>query len=238
MFARPDASAVIARIAEIGGLIREDWNGYNVLHAAAARVGALDLGFLPKSGGASFGEILRLADEGDIDVVYNLGADEFDASKLAKPFVIYQGHHGDAGAQHADVIFPGASFAEQSGVFVNTEGRAQMALRAHFPYGEAREDWAIIRALSDRLGGPLPYDDLFELRRAMIVDAPSLGRIGQVSAPEPFDLNAIGRPGPIGDAPFRSPIRDYYLTNAIARASRTMAECSAALSPGLRVAAE
>jgi NADH-quinone oxidoreductase subunit G len=236
--ARRDARAVIARIAAIPGLVRDGWNGYNVLHTAASRVAALDLGFVPKAGGFSFHQILDAAENGEIDVVYNLGADEFDANRLARPFVIYQGHHGDAGAKHADAIFPGASYVEQSGLYANLEGRAQMAHRAHFPFGEAREDWAIIRALSDRLGKTLAYDDLFALRQAMIADAPVLGRIGAAPASAPFDLAALGAAGPIDDAPFTTSIHDYYFTNPVARASRTMAECSAAQSPALRVAAE
>ncbi|HBS32571.1 MAG TPA: NADH-quinone oxidoreductase subunit G, partial [Parvularcula sp.] len=165
------------------------------------------------------------------------GCDEFDTAKLKRAFVIYQGHHGDAGAHHADVIFPGAAYVEQSGVYVNLEGRPQMTARAHFPYGEAREDWAIIRALSDYLGRTLPYDDLFALRQAMIADAPQLGRIGRRPEPAPLDLSRLGVKGAPSAEPFRSPVRDYYLTNPVARASKTMAECSAAISGGLKVAA-
>ncbi len=240
--ARPDGAAVLAAIAALAreaDVVRDGWNGFNVLHTAAARVAALDLGFLPKAGGRDFAGILEGAGTGAIDVVYNLGCDEFDPLKLNGAFVIYQGHHGDAGARHADVIFPGASYVEQSGVFANTEGRAQIASRAHFPFGEAREDWAIIRALSDRLAMTLPYDDLFTLRQAMIADAPALGRIDQGPAGDAaLDLATVGVKGALSVEPFRSTVRDFYLTNPVARASRTMAECSAELSGAAKRAAE
>jgi len=177
----------------------------------------------------------------EIDLVYNLGADEFDQSKLDGAFVIYQGHHGDAGARNADIIFPGAAYTEQSAIYVNTEGRAQLANRAVFPPGEAREDWAILRAFAERVGATPRYDDLFALRQAMIEDAPSLGRIDHIGAEEgapPFDLSKIGRAGHMNDAAFVSPVRDYYLTNVVARASKTMAECSAAARGSALQAAE
>ncbi|MFN0024293.1 MAG: NADH-quinone oxidoreductase subunit NuoG [Parvularculaceae bacterium] len=238
---RADGAAVLADVAAMAaaaGVVKDGWNGFNVLHTAAARVAALDLQFLPKAGGRDFAGIVKGASEGAIDVVYNLGCDEFDAGKLAGAFVIYQGHHGDAGARFADVILPGASYVEQSGIYVNTEGRAQMTARAHFPFGEAREDWAILRALSDKIGKTLPYDDLFALRLAVVADAPALGRIGQRPKEDVFDLAKLGVKGALSAAPFRSPIRDYYLTNPVARASKTMAECSAALSGAFKIAAE
>jgi NADH-quinone oxidoreductase subunit G len=240
--ARSDGPAILAEIAALAqaaGVVKDGWNGFNILHAAAARVAALDLNFLPRAGGRDFAGILKGVEEKAIDVVYNLGCDEFDAARLKNAFVVYQGHHGDAGARGADVIFPGASYVEQSGVYANTEGRAQIAGRAHFPFGEAREDWAIIRALSDRLGKTLPYDDLFALRQAMIAEAPALGRIDQgPSGAAPLDLAKVGVKGPVSAEPFRSPIKDFYLTNPIARASKTMAECSAELSAATRLAAE
>jgi len=240
--ARADGAAILAEIAAIAaaaGVVKEGWNGFNVLHGAASRVAGLDLNFLPKAGGLDFAGILASAEADDIRLVYNLGCDEFNTAKLKRAFVIYQGSHGDVGAAAADVIFPSASYVEQSGVYANTEGRAQMAHRATFPPGEAREDWAIIRALSGRIGKALPYDDLFALRRAMIHDAPALGRINQgPSGAAPLDLAKIGVKGSIRPAPFRSPVRDYYLTNPIARASKTMAECSAARSAAMSVAAE
>ncbi|NOX94939.1 MAG: NADH-quinone oxidoreductase subunit G, partial [Alphaproteobacteria bacterium] len=199
--ARQDGGAILslaASLADKTGVVRGDWNGFNVLHNAASRVGALGLGFLPGEGGKDFAGIINACGDHEVDVVYNLGADEFDTKKLNGAFVIYQGHHGDAGARNADVIFPGAAYTEQSAIYVNTEGRAQMANRASFPPGEAREDWAIIRALSDRIGKTLPYDDLFALRRAMIEDAPSLGRIDQLGSEETrFDMSRVGTAGTV-----------------------------------------
>ena len=240
--ARKDGAAILAEIARIAGdagVVRDGWNGFNVLHLAASRVAALDLGFLPKAGGRDFAGIVKGAEERAIDVVYNLGCDEFDASRLSGAFVIYQGHHGDIGARHADVIFPGAAYVEQNGVYANTEGRAQLANRAHFPFGEAREDWAIIRALSDRIGKALPYDDMLALRRAMIAEAPALGRIDQKpDSGAPLDLLKVGVKGAISSELFRSPVRDFYMTNPVARASKTMAECSAAMAGAAKMAAE
>jgi NADH-quinone oxidoreductase subunit G len=238
--ARPDGGAILratARLAEAVGAVRDDWNGFNVLHTAAARVGALDLGFLPQAGGRDLAGILEGCARREIDVVYNLGADELDPSRFRGAFVIYQGHHGDAGARYADVIFPGAAYTEQTGIFVNMEGRAQLANRAAFPPGDAREDWAILRALSEKLGRALPYDDLSSLRRDMFASVPSLGRLGEVGARSTFDAGKIGSAGDVRAEPFASPIRDYYLTNPIARASKTMSECSAAAA-GRRMAAE
>ena len=210
-----------------------------MLHTAAGRVGALDLKFLPGAGGKDFAGILDACGAREIEVVYNLGADEFDPKRLDGAFVVYQGSHGDAGARHADVILPGAAYTEQNAIYVNTEGRAQMANRASFPPGEAREDWAIIRALSDRIGKTLPYDDMFALRQAMLADAPSLGRIDQIGdAENRFDANSVGAAGSLGSAPFVSPVSDYYLTNPITRASKTMAECSAVMRGANKVAAE
>ncbi len=240
--AREDGAAILAETAKLAkavGAVSDEWNGFNVLHAAASRVAALDLGFLPQNGGRDFAAILAGCEARDIDVVYNLGADEFDHKRLDGAFVIYQGHHGDAGARHADVILPGAAYTEQSGVYANTEGRAQMGARALFPPGEAREDWAILRALSAHAGKTLPYDDLFALRQAMIEDAPALGRLDQLDADEtPFDLTEVGAAGAVDPSPFVSAVSDYYLTNPVARASETMAECSAAMSGAAKIAAE
>ena len=152
--ARPDGAAVLAAawgIASRTGALTAEWHGFNVLHTAAARVGALDLGFLPGPNGKSVDAMM------DLDVLWLLGADEFDTKKIgAGTFVIYQGHHGDAGAARADVILPGAAYTEKPGTYVNTEGRVQRGFMATHPPGEAREDWKIIRALSARLGHTLP----------------------------------------------------------------------------------
>jgi NADH-quinone oxidoreductase subunit G len=223
--ARSDGAAVLAAAAKLAGdlkAVRDDWNGFNVLHTAASRVGGLDMGFLPKAGGKSTSEML----EGGVDILFLLGADEIDISGLGKAFVVYLGSHGDAGAGRADVVLPGAAYTEKSGLYVNTEGRVQMANRAVFPKGEAREDWAIIRALGEQLGVKLPYDTLDQLRAKLMADHPTFGRIDYVG-PEPLDLKAVGAKGTLSDAAFVSAVGDFYLTNPIARASVTMAECSA-----------
>src|SRR5204863_4711437 len=139
-------------------MLRDGWNGFNVLHTAAARVAGLDLGFVPGNGGRDVTGILKGAATGDVGLVYLLGADELDMGALGSAFVVYQGHHGDAGANRADVILPGAAYTEKSGTWVNTEGRVQRGQRAVFPPGEAREDWAIVRALADAVGVKLPFD--------------------------------------------------------------------------------
>jgi NADH-quinone oxidoreductase subunit G len=225
--ARKDGTAVLAnaiRIARAAGAVREDWNGFGVLHMAAARAGGLDLGLVPGAGGRDVEAILDGASRGEIDAVYLLGADEIDMSRLGKAFVIYQGTHGDAGAHRADVILPGAAYTEKSGTYVNTEGRVQRGERAVFPPGDAREDWTILRALSGVLGLTLPYDRLEQLREAMEADAPHFARIDEIApAGELPDLPS----GEMDMAAFDTPIRDFYLTNPIARASKVMADCSA-----------
>ena len=239
---RSDSAAVLAagkKLAQECGAFNNDWNGFNILHSAASRVGALDLGFLPGESGRDFNGILDAAASGDIDVVFNLGADEFDAQKLNAAFVIYQGHHGDAGARFADVIFPSAAYTEQNAIFVNTEGRAQLANRAVNPPGLAREDWAIIRAFSDYIENSLPYDDLATLRAAMFEDAPTLGRLNHISTGAGFSISPDDTDvGAFSSDAFVSAIGDYYLTNAIARASQTMAECSLAANGIEKIAAE
>jgi NADH-quinone oxidoreductase subunit G len=228
---RPDGAGVLALAAQAAlklGAVREGWNGFNVLHHAAGRVGGLDVCALPGPGGKSTREILEGAREGDIDVVYLFGADEIDGSDLGDAFVIYQGSHGDAGAHRADVILPGAAYPEKSGIYVNTEGRPQLAQRATFPPGEAREDWAILRALSEALGHTQPWNSIDELRADLFRAAPHLARLNQITPADPAGISelAAGSAG-VTHQPFVSPIADFYLTNPIARASRTMAQCSA-----------
>jgi NADH-quinone oxidoreductase subunit G len=202
--------------------VKEGWNGYGFLHAAAARPGALDLGFVPGPGGLSAPD---MAKSGALDLVFLLGADEIDIPPGA--FVVYLGTHGDRGAHRADVILPGAAYPEKSGIYVNTEGRVQMAGRAAFPPGDAREDWAILRALSDRLGHKLPYDSLSGLRQALFRAYPHLGRIDQIAPGDSGDIARLAARGGAPDkAPFVLPVDDFYLTNPIARASAVMAECS------------
>jgi NADH-quinone oxidoreductase subunit G len=223
---RADGAAIAAAghaIAKATGMISGDWNGFNVLHSAAGRVGALDVGFVPGEGGKTTQGILDGAAAGGIEVVYLLAADEIDTVKLKKAFVIYQGHHGDAAAHIADVILPGAAYTEKNGTYVNTEGRAQLGQRAIFPPGDAREDWSIIRALSDHLGHTLPYNSLEELRGKLRDVSPVFTHIDEVVA---ADWDAFGTAGPIEAKPFTYPIPNYYQTDPISRASKTMALCT------------
>ena len=237
--ARADGAAVLKAAADVAtafGVVREGWNGWNVLHTAAARVGGLDLGFTPGEGGKTAAEMVR---KGALDVLFLLGADEIDVSK-SDAFTVYLGTHGDAGAHKADVILPGAAYTEKAGLYVNTEGRVQRGERASFPKGEAKEDWAILRALSDRLGATLPYDTLDQLRTRLFADHPTFGQIDLApgSIPTTFDLDALGAAGDVSDTPLASPIKAFHLTNPIARASVTMAECAAVVSGAAKIAAE
>jgi NADH-quinone oxidoreductase subunit G len=224
--ARRDGAAVAALAAKAAialGAVGESWNGYSVLHTAAARVGALDLGFVPEAGGL---DAMRMAERSALDLLFLLGADEIDIAPGA--FVVYIGTHGDNGAHRADVILPGAAYPEKSGLYVNTEGRVQLANRASFPPGEAREDWAIFRALSEVLGHRLPYDSLRQLRAALFAAHPHLARIDAITPGDPADIRRLAeRTASPETTPFRSAVRDFYLTNPIARASAVMAECSA-----------
>jgi NADH-quinone oxidoreductase subunit G len=224
--ARPDGAQVLGAarsIAESCGLVRDDWNGFNVLQSAAARVGGLDLGFVPGPGGRDVAGILAGCKSGDVEVLYLLGADEIDSSDLGAAFVIYQGHHGDRGARRADVVLPGAAYTEKDGTYINTEGRVQLARRAVFPPGEAREDWKILRALSGAIGRPLQFDTLGELRRSMRKAHPTLAEVDLVTR---ATWETFGEPGPVASAPFEYPIEDFYRTDPISRASQTMARCS------------
>ena len=221
---RADGAAILsaaANVALTAGVVKDGWNGLNVLHTAASRVGGLDIGFVPGQGGGEAAAMLT----GGVDVLYLLGADEIDLSRLGSAFVVYQGTHGDAGAHRADVILPAAAYTEKSATYVNMEGRAQMTVRAVFPPGEAKEDWAIVRALSAEAGQTLPYDSMAELRAALYQLAPHLAALGTVMATSGASLVARAS-GPISREPLRPAITDFYLTNPIARASRTMAECS------------
>jgi NADH-quinone oxidoreductase subunit G len=224
--ARPDGAAVAALAAKAAielGAVKEGWNGFCVLHTAASRVGAMELGFVPGEDGLNTS---AMSSSNALDVLFLLGADEIEFP--AGAFVVYIGSHGDNGAHRADVILPGAAYPEKSGIYVNTEGRVQMASRATFPPGEAREEWAIFRALSDVLGVKLPYDSLAALRQALFAAHPHLARIGQVMPSGPSDVRQLSMVGgPIDKAPFTAAIDDFYLTNPIARASAIMGECSA-----------
>ncbi|TQS72419.1 NADH-quinone oxidoreductase subunit G [Rhodobacteraceae bacterium] len=206
-----DGEAVLAAVMATGAKLL-------VLHTAASRVGAMDVGAVTDGG------LLGAID--GAQVIYNLGADEVDITPAAEggPFVIYQGSHGDRGANRADVILPAAAYTEEQGLFVNTEGRPQLAFRAGFPPGEAKENWAILRALSAEMNAVLPWDTLAGLRRAMVAAVPHLARVDEVIENEwqPLETRELGK------ASFRPAIRDHYLTNPVARASVLMAQLSAA----------
>ena len=235
--ARPDGGAVLhlgRTVAQNLGMVRDDWNGFNVLHRAAARVAGLDMGFVPGDGGRDMAGILDGAAGGEIEAVYLLGADEIDMGRLGPsggdgPFVIYQGHHGDAGAHRADVVLPGAAYTEKNGTYVNTEGRVQLARLAAFPPGDAREDWTILRALSAALGQALPYDNLGQVRQRLIEVNPVFAAIDQI---EPAPWGAFGAAGEIDPAPFTAAVDNYYMTDPISRASQTMAACTEAFLAG------
>ncbi len=235
--ARDDGQAVLglaAQAARKHGGLGDGWNGFSVLHAAASRVGALDLGFVPGPQGAPAQEFVK---SDALDLIFNLGADEIDVAP--GPFVVYIGSHGDRGAHRADAILPGAAYTEKSGLFVNTEGRVQLASRAAFPPGEAREDWAILRALSGALGAALPFDSLAELRKAMFAKHPHLQRLDAIEPGDPESIAALAQlSATLMRDPFAPIISDFYLTNPIARASAVMAECSALAKDRLQQAAE
>ena len=228
--AREDGAAVLAMAHELAGklnAVRDDWNGFAVLHTAAARVGGLDLGLVPGEGGLDVDGILAGCEKREIEAVYLLAADEFDTSRLGKAFVIYQGHHGDAGAHRADVILPGAAYTEKPGIYVNTEGRVQIGRRAGYPPGDAREDWAILRALSERLGKTLPYDTLHQIRARLVAVNKVFAAIDQQA---PAAWGSFGKAGTTSDAPFKSTVPNFYMTCPISRASKTMADCMASRS--------
>jgi len=216
----------LAHLAQKVGALENNWNGFAVLHHAAARVGGLDLGFVPEKGvGAK--DIVEKA-----QVLFLLGADEGDLADKSG-FTIYIGSHGDKGAHGADVILPGGAYTEKSGIYVNTEGRVQMGNRATFPPGEAREDWAILRALAPLLGIKLPFDSLSQLRAKLFADYPHLAAIDQVEAGQAKDVVSLAQAHKaeafkaLKALSFVTPIQDFYLTNPIARASAVMAQCSA-----------
>lgn len=234
---RADGSAVLALAARAAGAIgavKDGWNGFNILHTEAALVGALDLGFVPGEGGKDTAGIFAA---GALDVIFNLGVDEIDIP--AGPFVVYQGTHGDRGAHRADVILPGSAYTEKSATYVNTEGRVQMTARAGFAPGDAREDWAILRALSAVLGKTLPFDTVAQLRKALYAAHPHFAAVDAIVAGDAGDVARLaGLGGAAGKAAFASPVTDFYLTNPIARASGVMAECSALARARGAVAAE
>ena len=228
VLAKDGAHGDTLKLVDTLGLVKEaastgsgqGWNGYNVLHFAAARMGGLMLGF------ASDGGIKAIAAKKP-KLLFSLGADEVDYSAFEGSFKVYVGHHGDAGAHAADVILPGASYAEKAGIYVNLEGRVQRGEKAVFAPGDAREDWSIFRALSQVIGKTLPFDSFEQLRAKMFADVPALAAEGLVDYGWAIPKLPTGASGEFG-----SPIKDYYLTNAICRASPTMQRCSAELLHG------
>ena len=203
-------------------LVREGWNGFNVLHTSASRMASLILGYAQQRGLADI-------ENAEPNLVLMLGADEIAADKFKRAFKVYVGHHGDKGARIADLVLPGAAYAEKHGTYVNTEGRVQRGEKAAFPPGEAREDWAILRAVSQLTGATLPFDSFDQLRQQMIAEYPKLGSEGLIDlawAPPKLPAKAEG--------PIVYPIGDFFLTNAICRASPTMQRCSEELVRGVQ----
>ncbi|PWE52863.1 NADH-quinone oxidoreductase subunit G [Metarhizobium album] len=235
--ARADGAAILSQAAALAvavGAITEEWNGFAVLHTAASRVGGLDLGFVPGANGANAAEMLK-----SMDVLFLLGADEFETSAKTAKFTVYIGSHGDNGAHGADVILPAATYTEKSGIWVNTEGRVQMGNRAGFAPGDAKEDWAIIRALSDVLGKRLPFDSLGALRAKLYAAHPHFAHTDEIAPGNAGEIAAVAeKGGVINKSGFASTVKDFYLTNPIARASAVMAECSALARNNFKVAAE
>ena len=233
--ARRDGQAIQALLSELCtklDVVTPEWNGMNVLQLAASRVGALDLGFLPQRGGMTTAEILVGAQSGAVEFIYALGVDEIDPAQYGKAFVVYQGHHGDITANRADVILPGAAYTEKNAIFVNTEGRAQQTRRALFPPGDAKEDWTILRALSEHIGKgkTLPYNNLGELRARMMDIHPVFKQLDQVMN---NGWKPVGKAWPLDTMNFASPIKNFYQTCAISRASETMAKCTSSFASGM-----
>jgi NADH-quinone oxidoreductase subunit G len=226
-FAREDGAQVqayVRQFAENIGAVKNDWMGFNVLHNAASRVGAIEIGFLPEND-------FRAS---DMDVVYLLGVDNDQTLSQIRPdaYVVYQGHHGDAGARRADVILPGAAYTEKAGLYVNTEGRVQMAKKAVDAPGQAREDWKVIRALSDHTGKTLPYDDLFALRHRLVNEYALFEGLDALPL---LSWGQFGVEGNVLPADFKNSVEDFYITNVITKASPTMQECSHVLVHGEEV---
>jgi NADH-quinone oxidoreductase subunit G len=240
--ARADGAAILALSAKAAasiGVVKDGWNGFNILHTAAGRVGALDVCALPGDGGLNTNEMIAAAGKGEMDVMFLAGADEIDTNALGKSFVVYMGTHGDAGAHRADVILPGAAYTEKSATFVNTEGRPQMTARATFPPGEARDDWSIVSGLAKQMDLNLGWTTLEGLRAAMYAIAPQLAKLDYIHTADAAALSELGagEGATLKDA-FTSPVKDFYFTNPIARASKIMADCSAIKNKPVMQAAE
>lgn len=227
--ARPDGISILESTLKLakdcGAIIDGEWNGFGILHSAASRVGALDIGFIPGKNGLGTAGILS----GKVDTVFLLGADEVDFSTIEESTVIYIGHHGDKGASRADIVLPCSAYTEMNATFVNTEGCVQRTRRAVQPKGEARDGWKVFRALSELVGQKLNYDtdsELFDVlseQHADIFGARDDNEAVETASPLKISTKSVGE---IENSPLKNAIDDFYLTNPIARASRTMVECS------------
>jgi NADH dehydrogenase (ubiquinone) Fe-S protein 1 len=248
LLSRPDRDAALRAVhdavASLGNVVTPEWNGFNLLHTSASRVAALDLGFVPS---ASARASANAATPTPPKFVYLLGADDWHPSAVPdSAFVVYQGHHGDKGAARADVVLPGAAYTEKDGTYCNTEGRPQRGRSAVPPPGQARDDWAVLRAVSEVVGQPLPYDTLDGVRARLTEVAPHLARTSEVSAPIWLGGDKAAKAG-LGEgagakpleasAPLTSPVSNFYMTDAISRASQTMAKCVLARQDAQRQAA-
>jgi NADH-quinone oxidoreductase subunit G len=225
VFTRTDGAAIAANISELGTdkrFVRDDWNGINILQTAASRVGGLDIGLAPEVDGLDTNQITQAAKDGELKFVYLYGADEVDVSAFKKSFVVYQGHHGDRAAHVADVILPGAAYTEKSGTYVNTEGRVQRGSMAVNPPGQAQEDWSIFQKLAQRVGAPLSYATLAQLRKNLEKEYPHLSVLDELVA-EPWQ--PFGKKESLSKEPLKSSYDNFYLSNPISRASKTMAQC-------------
>ena len=225
--ARSDGEAILATVKNIAStcnVVRDEWNGFNMLHYAASRVGALDIGFVPQKGGYDMSSIVDAIGKKEIKAVYLLGVDEIDMSYFGDAFVVYQGHHGDIGAHRADVVLPGAAYTEKNGLYVNTEGRVQEARRAVFPRGQAQEDWSILAQVASRLGKALSYATAEQLRARLIKEFPHFAQIDV--RPNAQWKTKEAKLGKVTSEKFDYPVRNFYMTDPISRASKTMALCS------------
>ncbi|WP_341760152.1 NADH-quinone oxidoreductase subunit NuoG [Candidatus Endowatersipora endosymbiont of Watersipora subatra] len=223
---REDGAAILSSLAQIAqsfGVVTDRWNGFNILHTAAGRVGGLDLDFVPGKGGHNREQMLE-----DSEILFLLAADEVDIMKRRSGLTVYIGSHGDVGAHHADIILPGAAYTEKSGTWVNTEGRVQMSKRACLVPGDAREDWAILRALSEALGKTLPFNSLQQLRLALYNEYPHFSDIDKITYSDNTGINALAlrKYQPLSKSVFKPHVEDFYFTNPIARSSSIMASCS------------
>jgi NADH-quinone oxidoreductase subunit G len=231
-FQREDGFAVhhtLYNFAQKAKLIKKDWNGFNVLHQAAGRVGGLELGFVPqRKTDADFSGMITAANKGKLKLLYLNGVDSFVIRSVFGDdvFIIYQGHHGDVGARAADIVLPGAAYTEKDAIYINTEGRPQQAYKSISPLGDAKEDWKIIRAIAEKCDVDLGYNTLSELRAQMEKSYKGFKNIGLRQDIEWKEFANDGKNVNIGDAPFINIITDYYLTDPIARASETMNKCS------------